>query len=129
MYDKGKIIPMLIIFVILVTFPFLYNIGKASHRPEVSIDTPVINQMSKKQCIKSAEIMRAEHMKILDKWREAVIRDGDREYGIIDGVKYEKSLQKTCMHCHSNKKAFCDRCHDYVNVKPYCWNCHIEPEE
>jgi hypothetical protein len=129
MYDKGKIIPILIIFVVIVTFPFLYNLGKASSKPEVSLDTPVIAKMSKKQCIKPADIMRAEHMKILDKWREAVIRTGNREYGIIDGVKYEKSLQKTCMHCHSNKEAFCDRCHDYVNVRPYCWNCHIEPEE
>jgi hypothetical protein len=125
MYDKGKIIPGLIIFIILVSFPFWYNLGKASCKPEVSLDTPVINQMSKKQCIEPREIMKEKHMQILDDWREAVVRYGDREYGVIDGVKYEKSLQRTCMKCHSNKEAFCDRCHNYVDVKPYCWNCHI----
>lgn len=127
MYDKGKIIPMLIIFIVLVAFPFLYNktIGKTSAKLKVSLDTPVIKKMSKKQCIKPTNVMRNEHMKILDEWRKSVIRNGEREYGIIDGVKYEKSLEKTCIHCHSNKKDFCDKCHNYVNVKPYCWNCHI----
>lgn len=124
MYDKGKIIIGLIVFVALVTFPFFYNMDKATSKPELSLDTPVINQMSKKQCVKPIDVMRSKHMKLLDEWRNSVVRDGNREYGIIDGVKYEKSLQKTCMKCHSNKKDFCDRCHNYVNVKPYCWNCH-----
>ncbi len=128
MYDKGKIIIGLIIFVALVTFPFFYNLGKAASKPELSLDTSVINQMSKKQCVKPADVMKGEHMKLLAEWRNSVVRDGDREYGVIDGVKYEKSLQKTCMKCHSNKKDFCDRCHNYLNVKPYCWNCHIVPE-
>lgn len=129
MYDKGKIIPGLIIFIGLVTFPFIYNLVKASCPPEPSLDTPVINQMSKKQCVKPKDMMKTEHMKLLHEWRDSVVRQGDREYGIIDGVKYEKSLQKTCMHCHSNKEDFCNRCHIYVDVKPNCFNCHIAPEE
>jgi hypothetical protein len=32
------------------------------------------------------------------------------------------------MDCHSNKKEFCDTCHDYSSVTPYCWSCHIEPK-
>jgi hypothetical protein len=39
------------------------------------------------------------------------------------------SLQNSCMKCHSNKKEFCDKCHNYVAVKPYCWSCHIAPKE
>ncbi|MEW6607796.1 MAG: sulfate reduction electron transfer complex DsrMKJOP subunit DsrJ [bacterium] len=128
MYDKGKIIPGLIIFVGLITFPFFYNLVKASGKPEPGLDTPVINKMSKKECVKPKDVMRTEHMKLLHEWREAVIRHGNREVGIIDGVRYEKSLQKTCMKCHSNKADFCDRCHNYVDVQPNCWNCHIARE-
>ena len=34
----------------------------------------------------------------------------------------------SCMSCHANKDKFCDRCHDYLAVKPYCWDCHVEPQ-
>lgn len=128
MYDKGKIIAGLIIFLGLVTLPFFYNRGKASSKPELSLDTPVIQQMSQQQCVESKEFMRANHMKLLNEWRDSAVRDGHREYDVIDRIKYDKSLQKTCMHCHSNKKAFCDRCHSYANVSVYCWDCHIEPD-
>ncbi len=30
MYDENKVIPMIIIFVIMVTFPLWYNLGKAA---------------------------------------------------------------------------------------------------
>jgi len=33
------------------------------------------------------------------------------------------------MKCHSNKKEFCDKCHNYMAVVPYCWSCHIAPKE
>jgi len=39
------------------------------------------------------------------------------------------SLQNGCMTCHSNKKKFCDECHNYMAVVPYCWDCHIQPKE
>jgi hypothetical protein len=39
------------------------------------------------------------------------------------------SLQNGCMQCHSNKKKFCDECHNYLSVKPFCWDCHIQPAE
>jgi len=33
------------------------------------------------------------------------------------------------MDCHNNKTKFCDQCHNYAGVSPYCWECHIEPKE
>jgi hypothetical protein len=33
------------------------------------------------------------------------------------------------MACHTSKKEFCDRCHDYTSVTPYCWDCHLAPVE
>jgi hypothetical protein len=35
----------------------------------------------------------------------------------------------TCMQCHTSKKKFCDTCHAYASVTPYCWDCHLAPVE
>ncbi|MFH0933394.1 MAG: sulfate reduction electron transfer complex DsrMKJOP subunit DsrJ [Nitrospirota bacterium] len=130
MYDGWKIIIGLIIFVGIATFPFLYDIGKASvPPPDPKIDTPEIQKMAEKKCVESKAFMKAEHMVMLNDWRDLVVRDGNRIYIANDGKEYAMSLQNTCMKCHSNKKKFCDECHNYVAVKPYCWDCHIEPKE
>lgn len=130
-YNGGKILLGLIIFVALFASPFYLNMGmgKATTKPELKIDTPEIQKLADKKCVEPKEFMRAEHMQILNNWRDAVVRDGDREQIIISGQKYDKSLQNGCMKCHSNKKDFCDKCHNYVAVKPYCWDCHIAPKE
>ena len=38
-------------------------------------------------------------------------------------------MRQHCMKCHTNKEKFCDECHTYAAVKPYCWDCHIQPKE
>jgi hypothetical protein len=129
MYDGSKIIAGLIVFVGLFTFPFLYNMGKASAKPEPKIDTPVIQQLAEKKCVEPKSFMRAEHMKLLNEWRDSAIRKAKRVYVGAEGKEYTISLQNTCMKCHSNKKKFCDECHNYMAVKPYCWDCHLEPKE
>lgn len=130
MYDGGKIIPGLILFLGLVTFPFLYNATEgATKKPEPKIDTPEIKKLAVKKCVESKEFMKAEHMQLLNDWRDAVLRDGKRIYVNASGQRFDMSLQNTCMKCHSNKKEFCDQCHNYTAVKPYCWTCHIEPKE
>ena len=74
--------------------------------------------------------MRARHMDLLDDWRDRVVREGERVYvSDLSGASHEMSLSNTCMDCHSNKAEFCDRCHDYMAVDPYCWDCHVEPKE
>jgi hypothetical protein len=85
--------------------------------------------MAEKKCVESKSFMRAEHMVMLNDWRDLVVREGDRIYIANDGKEYVMSLQNTCMKCHSNKKKFCDECHNYLAVKPYCWDCHIQPRE
>lgn len=133
LYNGGMIIIGLVIFLFLFTFPFFYNIGKANVKPEPKVDTPAIleweKEKGKKECVEPKAFMRAEHMKILNDWRDSAVRDGNRIYVNSDGKQFTISLQNTCMHCHSNKKKFCDECHTYVAVKPYCWSCHIEPKE
>ncbi len=158
MYDGGKIIAGLIIGIGLLLSPFIYNAGKAAKAPE-----PELSAKAKeaKECVAPKQYMTAWHMHLLDNWRNAVVRDGERYYdtqqdkwwnyrfdtrlieqwrrlvsGVDEGDKkfgtdktYYKSLQVTCMDCHSNKSKFCDQCHDYLGVAPYCWDCHVEPKE
>ena len=85
MYDKGKILIGLILFILVMTFPFYYNLGRTSVKPQPSLETPEINAMQKKQCVKPKEFMKAEHMQVLDDWRDSVVREGNRVYGEIDG--------------------------------------------
>jgi hypothetical protein len=68
-------------------------------------------------------------MTLLNEWRDKVVRGEDRIYVSASGKPFNISLSETCMNCHSNKAEFCDRCHDYVDVSPYCWDCHVEPKE
>ncbi|MCL5237468.1 MAG: sulfate reduction electron transfer complex DsrMKJOP subunit DsrJ [Nitrospirae bacterium] len=131
MYNAGKILIGLIIFFGLATFPFFYNMGKAIAKPEPKVDTPEIMKLAKqdRKCVESKEFMRAEHMQLLNEWRDSVVRSNTRVYVNAEGKKFDMSLQNTCMRCHSNKKKFCDECHNYMAVKPYCWDCHIAPKE
>jgi hypothetical protein len=126
MYNGGKIITALLVFLLLITSPFLLNIGKADVAPQPSLDTPVINQMSDKQCVESAEFMRTGHMQMLNDWRDQVVRNGDTVYVSNTGIEHEMSLENSCLNCHSNKQEFCDSCHTYADVDPYCWDCHTD---
>lgn len=129
MYNGGKIIAGLVLFLGLLTYPFYSNMGRSIDKANPSLDTPVINQLEKKECVRPKEIMRTEHMKVLDEWRDTVVREGMRGTIVVAGRLYEQSLQNGCMLCHSNKKEFCTECHGYAGVKPYCWDCHFSEKE
>lgn len=129
MNDKNKIIIGLIIFFVFMTLPFWYNMGKAAPVPETKLTEKA---KLAKECVKPKEVMRAEHMQLLDTWRDSVVRDADRVYINEKGKKFGMSLSTgddSCMGCHSNKADFCDKCHNYASVREYCWDCHIEPPE
>jgi len=120
MYDGGKIIPGLIIFVCLGTFAIWYGSGDTKHVPKPEKPAGYTN------CVKPTEFMKQSHMVLLNQWRDEVLREGKREQVKAgDGKMYEKSLQNGCMHCHTSKEKFCDECHNYASVKPYCWDCHM----
>lgn len=125
LYNGGKIIPGLVVFVGLMTFPLWYNIGKPAYaKPE--LQKP---KNGAKECVENVEWMRAEHMQLLDSWRDSVVRDKNRMYVTHTGKAVDMSLQNGCMKCHSSKKEFCDKCHTSLAVSPYCWDCHIPPKE
>ena len=62
-------------------------------------------------------------------WRDQVLREANRTPIEVDGIEYDRSLMNGCMKCHTEKKKFCDECHTYTSVKPYCWDCHFLPKE
>ena len=123
MYNRRYIVPGLILFVLLFTAPFWMNILSNTYV------RPVLSPAAMgKECIEPVAVMRAEHMRILNEWRDAALRDGKRTYIASNGKVWEVSLQNTCMQCHDNKEAFCDTCHNSNSVSPYCWDCHIVPQ-
>jgi hypothetical protein len=132
-YNGKYILAGLAVFVVLVTVPIWYNMGKAAPVPQVNIDTPVIKQMQEKQCVLPKAEMITGHMQLLNDWRTEVVRNSNRLYVAADGKKYNMSLQNECMRCHSNKSQFCDVCHNYAGLAtsqvPYCWTCHVAPKE
>jgi hypothetical protein len=124
MHDAGKITAGLAVFLAIVTLPLWYHSVKgaeSSGPPELKIAA------DSKQCVAETSYMRSRHMNLLNEWRQEVVRDGDRMMVGIDGETYEKNLAVTCIFaCHSNREEFCDRCHGYVGVEPFCWDCHAE---
>lgn len=127
MYDAGKILIGLIVFLGFATFPFWNDGGKA-----VSAPKPEITAYAKKigHCVEPEKWMRANHMQLLDHWRDSAVREDKRVYVSSTGEKYDISLQNTCLKCHSNQEKFCDRCHQFAGVRElYCWDCHLESKE
>ena len=123
MYDKGKVLTGLAVFIVIASLPLWFNVGGEAKVPNPELPKNV------KNCVKPVEYMRTSHMKLLLEWRDEVLRDGNRGKVTVDGVEYQKSLQNGCMLCHTSKVKFCDECHRYAAVKPYCWDCHIQPKE
>jgi hypothetical protein len=82
------------------------------------------------ECVAPVQEMRTSHMVLLNQWRDDILREGGSRIGkTANGTEYVRSLQNGCMKCHSDKKKFCDECHNYTSVKPYCWDCHLQPKE
>jgi hypothetical protein len=125
MHDGGKIIVGVAVFVILITFPFWSNLvrGEPAGVPDPKIVT------EEEECVAPTEYMRSSHMALLNEWRDQVVREGYRVYVSANGQEHPMSLTNGCLECHPNKAEFCDECHNYLGVTPYCWDCHLESKE
>ena len=128
--SKQMIIAGLAIFVIAVLSPFWFNMAtetQAAPKPELTGKSA-----TEKKCVLDKYDMRANHMSLLDEWRDSVVRDADRKYTAANGVTFNMSLstgESSCLGCHEDKEKFCDSCHNYASVTPYCWECHTNPKE
>lgn len=129
MSKNGKIIAAIIIFILIIALPFIYNWGKSNKGPGININTGATGQ----QCIEPADWMKANHMKLLDQWRNEAVREGKTVYVNSQGKSYNIGID-TCLNCHYDPAVnpadqFCVKCHDYASVKPTCWNCHPWPNQ
>ena len=128
MYKGGKIIASLVIFVALLSIPFFYNIGKSNKGPVINLNTPAIQKLAVKQCVEPTEWMKANHMKLLNQWRNEAVRKGKTVYINSQGKSFDNSLQM-CLSCHfdpalKTSEQFCVSCHTHTAVNPTCWSCH-----
>ena len=128
LYHAKYILPALGVFLVGVTVPIWH--GLAERGPGFQ-EPP---NPKGERCIESKTFMCEQHMRLLLRWRDEVVRDNDRIYTATDGRKWQKSL-KTCMGCHGHTDAqgkpttaavACNQCHGYVNAKLDCWNCHYD---
>src|SRR4030042_1990949 len=90
MYNARIIIIMAVAFLALVTFPFWYNFIKTTGKTPPVLEIPI----GQKECVMPVGYMKENHMTLLNKWRDEVVRDGDRSPGTDNKVKYAKSLSQ-----------------------------------
>ena len=127
--SKNAIISGLVVFVIAALFPFWFNFAGSEAAPEPELSAKA---KAAEKCVLEKYDMRANHMSLLDEWRDSVVRDADRLYKGVNGMEFDMSLstgENSCLGCHQDKEKFCDKCHNYASVDPYCWECHTTSKE
>ena len=125
MYNAKIVIPVLLVFLGLLTYPlWAPKQGAEEHQTHKQVHSA---PPKGEQCVEATDWMRANHMQLLDNWRHEVVRDQSRIYtSFTTGKEYEKSLTNTCLGCHGSSEQFCAQCHSYTSVEPYCWECHLD---
>jgi cytochrome c len=125
MRDRGRIALGFGVVLALVAFPLWQGLAagrRTTARPALERAT------GEAPCVEDTTWMKAHHEDLLNAWRTAVVRDGQRYYTASSGQRHEMSLTGTCLKCHANSDAFCERCHRYAGVELRCWSCHVQPE-
>ena len=122
MYNAKAVILGILVFAVLFSTPFWANFGGTKDYKRPAIVLP----QNEKECVEPVEYMRAEHMYLLNEWRDQALRYENRTYVSSTGKKWTISLQNTCLKCHSNYEEFCDKCHVSNSVDPYCWTSQGE---
>ncbi len=125
MHDAKMILPGIALFVAIAGGPFWWNLASGAQPTVPTIEVPV----GVGHCIDDAATMRRDHMQLLVSWRDDAVRRDDRVHVTADGRQFRKSLTGTCLQCHRDKQTSCDRCHTYLDVHPYCWDCHVDHPE
>jgi hypothetical protein len=124
MSDRTRISIGLGIFLLLGAYPAWSGLRStsAAGRPELE------SARDSSGCVEDTLFMRANHAILLNRWREDVVRGGESTWRAASGATFEMSLTGTCLGCHADCDAFCERCHGWASVRLTCWNCHVQPE-
>ena len=124
MPDRMRVVLGLGAFFLVLAYPVWNALGSSADPARPALERSV----DPSGCVEDTAYMAARHQDLLNAWRTAVVRDGERYYLATSGKEYEISLTGTCMKCHTNREAFCERCHTYADVTTTCWACHVPPE-
>ncbi len=124
MYSTKWVIAGIIVFLIAMTLPVWYNAAMGEQITPPKLVLP----KNKKHCVESESYMIADHMELLVKWREMNVRKGEGFYiSKTYDVPYKTQLVQ-CFQCHKSYNDFCGKCHNFVGVRPYCFECHSTPD-
>ena len=119
----GKIIPLVVAVVLLLSVPFLYA------GDEQSDLGPVIPAAKGDRCVEPTEVMRHRHHEFILHQRDETVHRG---------VRTEKYRFTRCIDCHIQATAagdyprhddenhFCTVCHRYSSVSIDCFQCHAD---
>ena len=77
MYNAKAVITGIVIFVVLFSSPFW-----VSYLGQDYTKTDVVLPKDEKNCIEDVEFMRAQHMRLLNEWRDEALRKENRVYYI-----------------------------------------------
>ena len=91
MSDKPTILIGLVVFVVLATVPIWYALGIADEESAPAYPADLELPENSSQCVEDRQYMIANHMDLLNRWRDEVVRDGDNSRIEIGGQLYEKS--------------------------------------
>ncbi len=118
MIDVGKLVGGVAIAVAVAAAP-LWAVAVRGAKAE----SPVV-PAGTGPCLEAKDSMRRDHPALLLRWREQVVRSGQRTFNTEDGRTARIGLEETCLGCHGEADKFCDRCHAQVGVTVSCWQCH-----
>ena len=120
MYHKPYVILGIIGFLALLAMPYWVNAGSIKYE-DIKEE---LAQPKGVHCIKDVKWMSSYHMELLNEWRELAVRDGVRKYHTENGV-FNVTLTE-CWKCHDYEN-YCKKCHEFMEVRPVCWDCHYNP--
>ncbi len=92
MYNKSLVIPGILIFLLVVLSPIIYNSTSASAPPELPSSAMETHNYPSSIPM---DTWKSEHMKYVD-----------------------STTISNCKGCHGNTAEFCDKCHSFVGVRP-----------
>ncbi|MFH1756283.1 MAG: hypothetical protein ABIA59_11345 [Candidatus Latescibacterota bacterium] len=119
MFADRRNLLAVVIPVLIILFPIGYSVI-AGVFPATPASEPFLEKPDEQydNCVRDTEYMRFHHWELLKELRDETVRLRKRmDITVAD-----------CRKCHSNRAAFCNRCHDSVNLQPDCWGCHYYPD-
>ena len=88
MYNAKAVIVGIVVLAVLFTSPFWMGYFGSDYT-----STGVVLPKGEKSCIEDTDFMRAQHMRLLNEWRDEALRNENRIYvSAKDGKKWTISL-------------------------------------